>query len=657
MFTDRFRLIVLAGVLVLGALGSLLIAAHAFSINGFFSFPLDDPWIHLQFAKNLHDYGSFSYYKNEMVTAGSTSPLYTFLLALGFFFTENEMVLSYVLGVAFLLVAAVYMFTIAERLFSTRSQRIVAMSAPLLLLLEMRMQWAALSGMETTVFVALSLAVMYSYRMQEPVHLGVAAGLLLWARPEAVILFIAVALDLVYHRLWVAPSTPKSKTKRKAQQGRLELSWLKRSLIILAAFSLLYALFNLLLSGSIFPNTFSAKLKYYGIGDKTLFPAQVFHFLTDGHMMIIAIGVAIGLAGMVVDLLKRRPLPLLVAILFSFEMFTAYWWKLPYLYQEGRYMMPAVPFVVLVGLDGLVRATEHMAALVQRAGKRTAFVLHGVVMAVLIVQFASAMSRKRTDYASMCRYIHDRQVRTALWLRDHTPPSAVIGTHDIGAIGFYSERRIADMVGLVSPEMIERIGSLERLRQFLVEKNVTHLALLRNWFEVVNQTPLFKTNEREPEIMEVFAFDPRTTHITSQDVTRATEVAAQYMYQGKGQIAADILQRALQIDPQNSKVHHLLGMVYLMWGRTAAARASFESALRLYPEFLEAQIGLAQVLAQEHNVEEAVERLQSLAKQRPDNPAVYRALADLYRYFKGDSTRAQVYMERSNQLIQTEQAR
>ncbi|MER3524587.1 MAG: hypothetical protein C4326_11130 [Ignavibacteria bacterium] len=655
MFTDRLRLVLVAGVLVLGALGSYLIAAHAFSTNGFFSFPLDDPWIHLQFAKNLHDYGSFSYYKNEMVTAGSTSPLYTFLLALGFFLTDNEMVLSYVLGVALLLVAAVYMFKIAERLFAARSQTIVAFSAPILLLLEMRMQWAALSGMETTLFMALLLAVMYSYTMQKPVHLGVASGLLLWARPEAVIMFIAVALDVVYHGLWVGSSTHKAKTKHTSLQRRLDLSWLKRSTIILAALTMLYALFNLLLSGSLFPNTFSAKLKYYGIGGKTLFPSQVFHFLTDGHMMVIALGIAIGLVSMVVDLLKRRPLPLLAVVLFSVGMFVAYWWKLPYLYQEGRYMMPVVPFFVLVGLDGLVRATEKIAALVQIAGKRTAWVLHGVVITVLIVQFALATWGKRAEYAFMCRYIHDRQVRTALWLRDNTPPSAVIGTHDIGAMAFYSGRRIADMVGLVSPEMIERIGSLERLRQFLVEKKVTHLALLRNWFEVVNQTPLYKTNEREPEIMEVFAFDPHTTHITSQDVTRAVEVAAQYLYQGQGQIASDILQRALQVDPQNSKVHHLIGMVYLTSGRTAAARASFETALRLYPDFLEAQIGLAQVLARENKVEEAVERLQTLAHQRPDSPIVYRALADVYRYFKGDSTQAQAYMERFHQLIQMQQ--
>ena len=57
---------------------------NAYRVNGAAGFPLDDPWIHLQFAKNLHEYGSYSYYRNQTVTSGSTSPLYTLLLAAGF---------------------------------------------------------------------------------------------------------------------------------------------------------------------------------------------------------------------------------------------------------------------------------------------------------------------------------------------------------------------------------------------------------------------------------------------------------------------------------------------------------------------------------------------------------------------------------------------
>ncbi|MBK6898912.1 MAG: hypothetical protein IPH09_06465 [bacterium] len=42
---------------------------------------------------------------------------------------------------------------------------------------------------------------------------------------------------------------------------------------------------------------------------------------------------------------------------------------------------------------------------------------------------------------------------TGLWLRDNTPPDAVVAALDIGALGYASERRVMDLAGLVSPEV------------------------------------------------------------------------------------------------------------------------------------------------------------------------------------------------------------
>ena len=65
---------VLAGIAVLTGLFFLFMAK---SQNGYFCFPLDDTWIYLTFARNIVEFGSFSYYKNQLSTSGSTSPLYT----------------------------------------------------------------------------------------------------------------------------------------------------------------------------------------------------------------------------------------------------------------------------------------------------------------------------------------------------------------------------------------------------------------------------------------------------------------------------------------------------------------------------------------------------------------------------------------------------
>jgi hypothetical protein len=128
-------------LLLAGGAMIVLTAKFAYDANGAFGFPLDDAWIHLQFAKNLHAYGSFSYFENHMVTSGSTSPLYTMLLAAGMFITHNEFLLSYFWGALFFLAASVFLYRIVLRLTGSI---LFASAAALLLLLEPHLQWIAL---------------------------------------------------------------------------------------------------------------------------------------------------------------------------------------------------------------------------------------------------------------------------------------------------------------------------------------------------------------------------------------------------------------------------------------------------------------------------------------------------------------------------------
>jgi hypothetical protein len=59
---------------------------------------------------------------------------------------------------------------------------------------------------------------------------------------------------------------------------------------------------------------------------------------------------------------------------------------------------------------------------------------------------------------------HARHLRAGLdecylemggWLRENTPDDAVVAALDIGAVGFASERQVLDLMGLVSPEILE----------------------------------------------------------------------------------------------------------------------------------------------------------------------------------------------------------
>ncbi len=135
---------------------------YAYSVNHYNSFPLDDPWIHLQFAKNIAEYGSFSYFKNEIVTAGSTSPIYTLILSAGFLITKKEMWLSYILGIIFFALSVFYFYRLSENIFPKENW--IAIAAALLLVFDKWLNLITVTGMETTLYIFLLVACYYYYR-------------------------------------------------------------------------------------------------------------------------------------------------------------------------------------------------------------------------------------------------------------------------------------------------------------------------------------------------------------------------------------------------------------------------------------------------------------------------------------------------------------
>ena len=68
-------------------------------LHGGLGFPLDDSWIHLQFARNLAAGAGLSYNPGALVT-GSTAPLWTALLAVLFPLPGSVIVWTKLLGAA-----------------------------------------------------------------------------------------------------------------------------------------------------------------------------------------------------------------------------------------------------------------------------------------------------------------------------------------------------------------------------------------------------------------------------------------------------------------------------------------------------------------------------------------------------------------------------
>src|SRR5512137_1615821 len=100
----RRNLLLLGAACVL-SLGIYLIASALYLHPGF---PLDDSWIHLTYARNLAQYGEWAFLPGEP-SAGSTAPLWSAMLSIGFLFHLAPYFWTYLLGAIMLFVLSTFM--------------------------------------------------------------------------------------------------------------------------------------------------------------------------------------------------------------------------------------------------------------------------------------------------------------------------------------------------------------------------------------------------------------------------------------------------------------------------------------------------------------------------------------------------------------------
>src|SRR5438552_1791842 len=140
---------------------------------GFSSFPLDDSWIHLHFARNLAEGHGFAYNPGHPM-AGSTAPLWTLLLAAGAVVAGASVGLAKTLGAACALGAALVTRRAA---LAWGVPPMVALVASVALLWTGPVAWGALSGMEVTLAALLVAAALLAHARGRTVTTALLAAL------------------------------------------------------------------------------------------------------------------------------------------------------------------------------------------------------------------------------------------------------------------------------------------------------------------------------------------------------------------------------------------------------------------------------------------------------------------------------------------------
>ncbi len=641
VLSRKKELILVLLILIVALAISYYYISYQKNTNGFYGFPLDDPWIHLNFAKNLVEYNAYSYYKDEVITSGSTSPLYTFIAALLFLIIKNEFILSYLIGIAFLVLLVLFAYLLSKQVFNSV---IFALIFSFLIALQPKLTLISVSGMETTMFIFMSIASFYFYRIEKLALTGIFLGLSLWTRPEGLTIILVLFFDAVLQKVYF-----------KTEFGSIVFRKdnLLKLVLPLFVLSISYFAFNFTLDGHLLPNTYRAKINYYYDADRMYFiKRDIINYFSSDEFIAVWIFFFVNLIFCIYDLIKKRYNPFILFSFFVILFITVYIIQLPFAHRFGRYLMPVIPFYLISSIYGLKRFVE----LVHTKSKSDwYFALNGLVALFTIVTLLLSINQIPDDakeIAMVSKYHYDRHIKIAEWLKKNTKETDIIATHDIGAIAFYSDRKIVDMVGLINPEVIEHLRDQnfsEFLKKYFIEKNVSYFVTIRNWFEAVNQKALYLPIN-EYEFMEVFEFIPERFHLMPLRSSYFNERAIFYIQNKDYQRALSFLQRSYQLDPNSSRTLFLMGNVYDFLGDYANAEKYLRRAIELYPEFTEAYYELARVSFIKKDLENTRYYLNKCLNYNPDFKPALEFMINLLENFDKNPEEAKKFRERLSVL-------
>jgi len=421
-----------------------------------FGYPLDDAWIHQTYARNLIEAREWSFVPGTP-SAGSTSPLWTFILAISPLLDLDHRIWTYFMGIL-LLVLLGWMcakwFSIRRGLSSPWGWMIGAA-----IVLEWHLVWASVSGMETLAFASLCVAVLWLLEEQRlrPFLVGLLIGLGVWLRPGAVTLLLPAFMVLLIVK----------------QSERLKAILIMIGGTILVVFP--YLLFNNYLTGSIWPNTFYAKQAEYAILNES---PLLLRFMQQLLQPLIGAGILLlpGIAFSVLHNLRERRLSRLAALLWVLIYLGMYALRLPVTYQHGRYAIPIIPVIFVFGMEGVVGWVR-----LQSPFMKERFLSRLWVATTLAVLIAFVFIGGKA-YAQDVAIIESEMVAAAKWIAENTEEDALIAAHDIGALGYFADRDLLDLAGLVSPEVIPIIRDEDALAIYLNDRSADYLMTFPNWY-------------------------------------------------------------------------------------------------------------------------------------------------------------------------------
>jgi len=426
----------------------LLFTLQEWRYAGTYGVPLDDSWIHFQFARNLANGSGFSY-NSGIETPGSTGPLWVFILAGAYTVTENIILISKLAGFAFLLLCVWGVYRLSRLL---NDDHVQAFFAAVLTLLAGRLFWGALSGMEIGLFTALMVWGIFLFLNYEPFSKGsylcpVVLGLAALARPEGVLLFL-IAFTVTAWSLF----RRRMKTGGK-QSFSSKIVGLGLYLFLFGIIILPFLLFCLKTTGRPLPNTFYAKTHgiQFGIVSIKYIVKVAFYYFKDHPLLFIFL--PLGLWTIVTKAFRiDLKVILLPAWFVGLPLSNAL--LNPVTWHHGRYFMFLIPLWILFSVHGIFTLFRSD-TISKRHLKEIALVLSLLASMAICFQWSKVYARNVDNIQQM-------DVRMGQWLNENVPLDAVIAASDVGAIAYFANRTIIDTDGLTTAAIIPYFKEMGR---------------------------------------------------------------------------------------------------------------------------------------------------------------------------------------------------
>jgi hypothetical protein len=448
--------------LVAAALVAWLCLSRVLERAGGPAVPLDDSYIHLQYARQLSHGELFRYTPGAAYSSGATSFLWPLLLAPTFWLGLGDtfpLVVGWVLG--FLLHAAVILET--ARLAEGLAGKSAATAAGATAVVFGAFAWFAYSGMET---MALAWILTRGMRVcaehweggkrvwgaggaPSAVQLAALGAVAPLIRPEGALLSLVAAGALVAvcwrdrrrsWRAWAAVPIPL------LGMGVVPLThWWHTGQALSATAQVKWLLADPYL---VDPHLAEPQARASVMANLELLMGDLLNggdwtriFVPEGTAWIIALG---AISAVVLGWRRRRMRALLLLVLLAGTAIPCTYATI--LWNRVRYIWPFAP--------GWIVASACLFAAVGEAASRWRPLARIAAPALgwgAVAMVGAKLDWATQDLATSSRAITLQQVALGRWARQRLPRDAVIGVNDTGAVAYFSRRRTFDVVGLTTP--------------------------------------------------------------------------------------------------------------------------------------------------------------------------------------------------------------